>query len=332
MEVVVGRRALFWVKSLAGMTMVGGVIGVISACASSPAAETPEPAPAPSAEPPSEEPPPAESPSEEPPKEPSPEGPPAAEGPSPTELVATICEETCQKVQGACNERAASFCRASCGDYVSGAETCPVEVHAALSCQKSADDFLLCSNIAAESCANLYRTMKKCRDGEVEPKPWGVASNAPAESDVPPGFVKKSVSAHGFSQLMPEAAKLETKEGGAFEMTHEDASGITYVTKSLELNQTSKPTSASILRTTTKYVGNDCQPKLRLHGRFETAGVIHVRFDTVCSSGTTYHGIVHFWDGKAVVATTIVKSESVQNPNLEAFLFGFERAGGAPAE
>jgi hypothetical protein len=84
----------------------------------------------------------------------------------------------------------------------------------------------------------------------------------------------------------------------------------------------------SILRTATKYVGNSCQPKLRLHGRFESQGVIHVRFDTVCEDGRAYHGILHFWDGKSVVATTQLDSElpaGEKNPNLEAFLFGFQR-------
>jgi hypothetical protein len=96
--------------------------------------------------------------------------------------------------------------------------------------------------------------------------------------------------------------------------------------KNLELGSKSKPTDASILRTATRYVGNACQPKLRLHGRFETQGVIHVRFDTVCENGTVYHGTIHFWDGKSVVATTIRDAESPQpNPHLEAFLFGFEK-------
>jgi hypothetical protein len=203
-----------------------------------------------------------------------------------------------------------------------------VEVHAALSCQNDADDFLLCSNIAAESCANLYRQMKRCRAGEVAAKPWGQTEETVAESDVPAGFVRKKVEAHGFSVPMPKGVKLATKDDQHFEMSAKDGAGITYLAKSLELGSSKKPTDVSILRTATKYVGNSCQPKLRLHGRFESQGVIHVRFDTVCEDGRAYHGILHFWDGKSVVATTQLDSElpaGEKNPNLEAFLFGFQR-------
>lgn len=297
----------------------------VGACSTPPPAESPEPAQEPNSDPEPlvEEPPPEPEPLEEA-AEPE-EAPPP--GPKPTEVVGDVCEATCKKVESACSQRASEFCRASCRDYVGAAESCPVEVHAALSCQNDADDFLLCSNIAAESCANLYREMKRCRAGEVAPKVWGQTEEAVVKSDVPTGFERKAVPAHGFSIPMPKGAKLSAAEKN-FEMSAQDASGITYVVKSLELGSTKKPTDVSILRTATQYVGNTCQPKLRLHGRFESQGVIHVRFDTVCEDGSVYHGVLHFWDGKSVVATTKLPRElpaGEKNENLEPFLFGFQR-------
>lgn len=314
------KRKLYLVGLALGLSL-GGLCG----CASSTPAEAPQPEP-------------ESSPNPEPLVEPAPEPPvqddagagsteaPAPAGPSPQEVVGEICESTCTKVEANCAPRVAAFCRASCGDYVGASEKCPVEVKEALSCQQEADDFLLCSNIAAESCAPLYRRMTQCREGEVTPKPWGAVEVAAPSDGLPPGFEKKSVAAHGFTQVMPSSAQVSMAEGQNFEAKGKDTAGTMYLVKSLELGSTKKPTDASILRTATKFVGNACQPKLRLHGRFETQGVIHVRFDTVCESGTAYHGIIHFWDGKSVVATTVRESEAPDpNPNLEAFLFGFEK-------
>jgi hypothetical protein len=209
---------------------------------------------------------------------------------------------------------------------VDAADKCPVEVRDALSCQQEADDFLLCSNIAAESCAPLYRTMALCREGKAEPKPWGQKEQAAETGGAPAGFERKTVSAHGFSQLMPSGAKLKAPSGKEFQLKGSD-SGVTYLAKSVEVvGGAGEPDAKNILRTATKYLGNECQPKLRLHGRFETAGVIHVRFDTVCEDGTTYHGMFHFWEGKAIVATTVLESDTGEaNPNLDSFLFGFEK-------
>jgi hypothetical protein len=242
---------------------------------------------------------------------------------APSELVAELCRGICARVKKSCSGRAADFCNASCGDYVDGAETCPTEVHAALTCQTSADDFLLCSNIAAESCAPLYRTMSDCRDGRAAPIPWGQKIETAKKEDVPPGFARLFVKEAAFSILAPGGATVTPGEGGKFKSvsTHD---GFEYVVEAVSRDNNKPLDAKTLLRLTTEYVGNACQPKLRLHGRYETQGVVHTRFDTVCADGTEMRGMMHFWEENVVAAFARRSPAALPNQNLEPFIFSFE--------
>lgn len=242
---------------------------------------------------------------------------------APSELVAELCRGICARVKKSCSGRAADFCNASCGDYVDGAEACPTEVHAALTCQTSADDFLLCSNIAAESCAPLYRTMSDCRDGRVAPIAWGQAIESGKKEDIPAGFARLFVKEAAFSVLAPVGATVTQSEGEKFKSvtTHD---GFEYVVEAVSRDNKKPLDAKTLLRLTTEYVGNACQPKLRLHGRYETQGVVHTRFDTVCADGTEMRGMMHFWEENVVAAFTRRSPAGVANPNFEPFVFSFE--------
>ncbi len=298
-----------------------GSFGSAGCAATTPAEAPPEavqeeqPAPAPAE--------PEESPTVEAPVEESSTEAAEPEGPSPSELVGTLCEEICSKVRKSCSGRAADFCSASCGDYITGAEQCPTEVHAALTCQSTADDFLLCSNIAAESCAPLYRTMTDCRNGGVAPRPWGQKAEEKSDENVPEGFARLEVPQGGFSNLAPSGAKVEKLEGGLFKAVATNGD-FKYVIEAVSIENDKKLDAKTLLRSTTNYVGNDCQPKLRLHGRYETQGVVHTRFDTVCKDGTEMHGMMHFWEKNIVAVFAQSATASVKNPNLEPFIFSFE--------
>jgi hypothetical protein len=43
-----------------------------------------------------------------------------------------------------------------------------------------------------------------------------------------------------------------------------------------------------------------CQSKLKIHGQLELKGTTVVQYDSGCSDGTEWHGMFHFWNGKAV--------------------------------
>lgn len=302
-------------------------VGAMFLLACSPqSAPPPEVAPAPAPpEPKAEEAPKEEAPVPVPVETPAPE-PPAD---PPPKVVEGICAEGCKKVATACSERAASFCEASCRDYVSGADKCPAEIRDALTCQQNADDFLLCSNIAAESCAPLYKKMQDCRDGKVPPRAWEEVAQVVAKENIPVGFGRRGIESFGFSHFVPQGAPLEAGAASAFKVQASDSAGFLYIVESVQGDGKPKQTDASILRTATKYVGRECEPKLRLHGRYDTQGVIHTRFDTVCADGTQIRGMLHFWEG-LVVAASARSSTAQDNPHLEPFLFSFERSA-APA-
>ena len=256
----------------------------------------------------------------------------AATSAAATETVAVLCEEICTKVDTACNPRAAAFCRASCGDYVIGAETCPVEVTQALECQSEADGFLLCSNIAAENCASLFKSMQQCRAGEIEPKSWDDVQGTVVGEKMPQGWQRLLAPTLGFSALMPEVVRVET---GAelYGAKAEDASHFVLTIEQVAIRAGS-PSDSTILRTALKYVGKGCEAKLRLHGRYESEGVIHVRFRTACEDQSQYRGVIHFWQDKAVVMSSFMAGSAgstLENPHLEDFLFGF-RLSAAPSE
>ncbi len=310
-----GRRWGLWNTGLA--------CSLLGACAG----QTPAPEPAPAEAPPplaaqpeqqvDEAPaPPPPQPEEEVVEEPAPPPEPA------TAIVARVCEEGCAKMDSACSARSASFCRASCRDYVSAAEKCPVEVEDALSCQAHADDFLLCSNIAAESCTPLFRSMKDCREGRAEPQVR--KEKEPEQSNVPAGWERFTVEQAGYSVLVPQTVKLTSSEA-AYRAMGKDELGIEYRLEPLSTGGR-EPTAANILRSATGYLDNSCQPKLRLHGRYESEGVIHVRLDTVCEDGSEWHGMLHFWGKRGAVTTSFLQPSqaSLENPHLESFLFSFE--------
>ncbi len=303
------------VRALTGATILG--LG----CAPPPATPA-EPEPAPEREPePISEP--------EPEPEPEPDSEPAPPPVDPTKIVLDQCEEICARTEKACSARAADFCRASCRDYEMGAQKCPVEIHEALKCQSEAGDFNLCSNIAAETCAPLYVRMQDCRSDKVSPEPWGQTHAEVTTSELPKGWERMRYEEFGFSVAGPTSLAREEKDGGLFRAVGTDASHTEYIVELVEKGNTRPPTDVSILKTATKFVGNDCQPKLRLHGRFDKKGVIFVRFDTVCKDGAVYHGMLHLFDGKALVLTTKERAEYAEPGKmpglLEDFIFSFEQ-------
>jgi hypothetical protein len=244
----------------------------------------------------------------------------AATEPKPADLIGLVCEKTCQRVEKNCSAKEAKFCRASCRDYVSGAEHCPVEIHGALSCQQDAEDFRLCANISDEACVPLFRKMIDCRTGKVPPRVWGDMSRE-AKADHGKGLHPLKLSGYSMTQLMPEGTQVDA--GPPFKANKSNGAGR-FVIEAVPLEGKTL-SSASMLRTVTKYVGVACQPKLRLHGRFESGHVVHSRFDTTCKDGTEYHGLAHFWPDRALMVAHVgPASAALEEGPRDAFLFGFK--------
>jgi len=245
---------------------------------------------------------------------------------NPVDVVRELCELNCQKADAVCTASTAEFCRASCRDYVSGAEDCPVEIAEALRCQNTAADFEICSNIAAASCSELYRDLEACRTGKSPPRVWGQRVEASHEDGLPSGWEMLEEANFGFSSLMPQGFTLEKTEDG-FKSSGSAPDGGSYATVGYRLK--SKPSDIQVMNIAIAYVGKGCGEDLRMHGRFESKGVTHVRFDAPCESGGGYRGFLHQWGQQLVLTAGKFKKISFGeelSPSLERFLFSFEPA------
>lgn len=243
-----------------------------------------------------------------------------------------LCEELCAKVEESCRPDSAKFCRANCADYQATSERCPFEVEEALTCQMNSESFLLCSSVASEQCAPAYHAMDQCRDGNAEPM-----TQPRSQSEGPPaGWHRVELDAFGGSFLFPDGPMKTQKT--AREVTRD---GFAFRVEELP-KPTAQYTDRSILRLASEYVGEACRKPLRLHGRYETADVIHVRFTTSCKSADgelLWDGILHLSPGRAVAASvkpatesgtpkgTSGSTEPGELPSdADTFFFGFEPA------
>ncbi len=257
---------------------------------------------------------------------PEPTAAPPAQAPRPSALerIRALCAEGCSKMEGRCKETSVDVCRVNCENFESDGERCPVEVEDALTCQSTADDVIPCSNTAAESCVQQYRAMRECATGRVPPRRESESAKTEAPEEVPDGFERVSDPRLGLSLLFPES--LVRASG-------EEALRLSATLGEFEFRAETlpvavpNPTDKTILKTALDFLGFPGQSKLRLHGRFESEGVIHVRFDTACKDGVEWHGAFHFLDERAVVAAVRTKSKpATPIPHFEDFLFSVRRA------
>ncbi len=256
----------------------------------------------------------------------APEAPPVAhdpkqapvKSPEPTyPSAAELCEELCKKVEQSCKPGEDRFCRAGCPDFEAAAERCPVEVEEALTCQTASDDFLVCSRVAATECGPLYRALTECREGRAEPKP---RTPVAADDGPPEGWKQVAAPSLGGAFLMPDAP-LATETQHQLLVVR---SGYQFLVERMSEVPVAFDDKA-VLRMATAYVGLACVKKLRLHGRYETGNLIHIRFHTVCDDQTAWAGIFHLLPSSGVAASVKGPAGAGTLPeDLDTFLFGFE--------
>lgn len=315
-----GLGAAVWISLVGGST--AGCSKANDAPAPEPPHATPPPEPAPEPVPTAEPTPPPPEPAT---TEPTAPEPPPLRG-------ANLCESICVKMDASCKERAAQICRANCEDYVRAEAQCPVEVERALECQTNADDLILCSNMAAESCVKHFGRLKDCRAGKITPEPRAAGtsvatSSPPIAEEIPAGFRREESSELGISLLLPEPTEVKTT--GSVVRLAAQKQGVEFFAENIPGAHV-KPTDRSILKTALDYLGLPCQTALKLHGRYETGDVIHVRFDTKCKDGVVWRGAFHFWNDKSVVTalrSTSAAAMKEAEADLEPFLFGFRVLG-----
>ncbi len=243
--------------------------------------------------------------------------------PSPQEMVAKVCEANCVRMDSAC-AASAKICRASCEDYVAQAEKCPVEIYEALECQGRTEDFMLCSNVSPEGCARLILAMKDCRSGKVTPAVWGAEKELEAEQDsTPPGWARLTHEDQGFSIPFPSGATWKTVDG--IEEAAVQVDGIDYRAKVVSLGGR-KLSDGLILRTVVSEVGRACESKVRIFGRFEAQGTVHIRFNSSCKGDEDYHGGLYIRGDRAVIVSMHRTGAFDEPPaHLEDLVFGYRQ-------
>lgn len=263
--------------------------------------------------------------------EPAEADPPSADGqsdqpaapsePSPITQISQACESNCQRMDAACR-RSAEFCRSSCRDYVAGAEKCPVEIYAALTCQSNAEDFLLCSNVSPEECATVVRAMQNCQNGTATPAVWGEKKQEESSAGPPAGWVRLAHPRLGFSILFPPGASWSQVGENEVASVRSDELNYRATIRSLAGK---KINESLILRTVVSELGKTCEADIRLHGRYETQGTTHIRFNSSCKGQENYYGILHI-KGEMALLLSIHRQGQDDAPleHLESLVFGYD--------
>jgi hypothetical protein len=245
-----------------------------------------------------------------------PDPPPAP--PAPT--VAEVCEQLCVRADQICTADGARRCRGACVAYVRASTGCEDQTKAALECQVRAEASDICSHVAASSCAREFRVLRACQRGEPPPE-----TQLGTAGDVPAAWQKIVDEELGFSLSLPPDAALDT--AAKRRTWRAEEGGTSYVVARLP-DPPAKITDAALLRMVIDYVGVTCQRNIRLHGRFESDGIVGVRYDSGCNDKSQWHGMLRIRGGQALSIGWHAPA-GVQGV-LDPFFFSFEYAKSQP--
>ena len=203
-----------------------------------------------------------------------------------------ICDKLCERAAEKCTKQVAGLYSVSCKRYTTKPGKCESEVLHALECQYKAADDLLCAHQADPNCTQVNRDLKACEKG-IAP----IEQTSAEDLTLPAGWTKVSDTQLGFTVAMPRGAALDAKSEHRTWQAEEN--GVTYIVAAID-PPAGKLNNPAILRTFIAYVGSRCQMRLKLHGQLELKGTTVVQYDSGCPDGTEWHGMLHFWNGKAV--------------------------------
>jgi hypothetical protein len=229
------------------------------------------------------------------------------------EGIAKVCEKLCQRAAQKCTKQVAGLYRETCNRYEKTKGNCENEIRHALQCQYQATDDLLCAHQADPKCSPVNRELKVCERGTAPGE-----QTAAEDLTLPSHWVKVRDTQLGFNVAMPPDAELDARN--ARRTWHAEESGISYYVAVLD-PPSGKLNNQALVRTVIAYVGNRCQLRLKLHGELQIKGTTVVQYDSACPDGTEWHGMLHFWNGKAV--STGLHSPAGAKGVLEPFYYSF---------
>lgn len=194
------------------------------------------------------------------------------------------CNALCASAAETCSRKSARECRANCGKYQALSDRCEVQVLGAIRCQAAIPKFV-CSNLASE-CTTEFRALSECERGDASAEA-AATSNAPA---LPSGWAPVRDREAGFEVALPLGARVADLDGRRT-WTGEGPDGASYRVVVLPALQ-GPATEKRLMETLLHYLGHDCQPAVRLHGRFETNRDVAERFNARCEDGQRWRGLM----------------------------------------
>ncbi len=241
---------------------------------------------------------------------------PAPPSVEPQRALDDLCARISARAKDRCSKQVAEFYATNCRRYAKATQ-CQAEIIRALECQVNTPEEMLCAHQADPNCTKLNQQLQACDKGKAP-----VEQTQPEDLTLPSNWETVQDSKLGFSVAMPKGAALEEKDTQRLWKAQEGS--ITYVVATAE-PPVGKLSSAAVLRTITKYLGNRCQLKLKVRGEFELKGVTVVQYESGCTDGTTWRGMMHFWDGKVV--STGLHGPGGAHGVLEPYFFSFAVSG-----
>lgn len=308
-----------WNRTLVSLALLTGAVA--SNCSNVPPPNQPKPESADSRSPPAQEP---SEPNSSPAPMAGPEAeakskltPPAATGPSDESTnqraLVDLCAQISARAANRCSKQVAEFYATNCRRYAK-AKQCETEITQVLECQLKTPDDLLCAHQADPNCMEVNHRLQSCDKGTTP-----IVQTQPEDLTLPSDWVSINDSKLGFTVAMPKGAALEDTATKRIWKAQEGS--ITYIVATAE-PPAGTLTSAAILRTIMKYLGYRCQAKLKVHGEFELKGVTVVQYESGCADGTTWRGMMHFWNGNAVSTGSYGASGS-NSGVLEPYFYSF---------
>lgn len=223
-----------------------------------------------------------------------------------------LCAKIAARAAERCTKRVAEFYAMNCRRYLK-ATKCEPEIQRVLECQTNTPEELLCAHQADPNCTDQNHQLQACDKGKAP-----IEQTKPEDLTLPTGWARIEDSKLGFSVAMPNGAALE--DNGPRRTWKAQEGDLTYIVATAEA-PVGKLTSGALLRTIMKYLGARCQLQLKVHGEFELKSVTVVQYESGCTDGTMWRGMMHFWNGNAV--STAFHGPKGSHGVLEPYFYSF---------
>lgn len=205
--------------------------------------------------------------------------------------VADACGALCAEVKRKCKPDRAQRCEAQCPTYVAKAKGCETQTVAALGCQAKSSG--VCVAIAGGDCEDELTAMQACFRGE---RP----AAAPSGPTLPSGWTLFEDAELRAAVALPSGAAVVA---GAKQRTISARVGeLEYLFAVQPRPQ--KTTDGALVAAVVRYVGFTCQKQLQLRGRVDRDGYVGVGFESNCSDGSHWSGMLHVLADRALVTAS----------------------------